>query len=116
MLNSCEREFGQNSVPRLYLSQKKSNWRLATSTIFRDQPFGECVEGLSYFRAKSHAVENAVQKHDFQQSTLGTLVCGKRLLFQGLRKFKDFRRQVGRFVAGAVQNVQLQVERCQPVA
>jgi hypothetical protein len=37
--------------------------------IFRKKPFGKNVEGLSYFREESCAVELAVQTHNFEDST-----------------------------------------------
>jgi hypothetical protein len=46
------------------------------STIFRNEPFGQHVEGLSHFREESYAVESAVQKHDFprQHFALNSIV------------------------------------------
>jgi hypothetical protein len=50
------------SLPVCQSCQKKFNSRPVAPTIFRNDPFGESVEGLSYFRNKSYAVEAAVQK------------------------------------------------------
>jgi hypothetical protein len=38
--------------------------------IFQNDPFGENVEGFSYCGNKSCVIEMAVQKDDFQYSTL----------------------------------------------
>ena len=43
-------------------------------------------------------------------STLCSVVGGKPLAAKRLRKFKKFRRQLGRFGVGAVQNIQLQLD------
>src|SRR5208337_66578 len=75
------------------------------------KPFGEHVEGLSHFRAKNYAVERAVKKHDFEQTTL---LGGKPLLPFRLQKFKNSRRQLCRFVVGAVHGIELQLDRGQP--
>jgi hypothetical protein len=40
------------------------------SIIFRNEPFGENVEGFSHFGDKSCAVERAVQTHYFEDSAL----------------------------------------------
>jgi hypothetical protein len=50
-------------------SDKKFNSRLVVPTVFLDKPFGQNVEGLSYFRDESCAVEPAVQTEDFEDST-----------------------------------------------
>jgi hypothetical protein len=47
-------------------------------TIFRNEPFGENVEGLSHFRDKSCVIKTAVQKHDFEQSTLCNVISSNR--------------------------------------
>jgi hypothetical protein len=80
-----------------------------------NEPFGENVEGLSYCGAKSCAIEAAVQKDDFKNSTLRRVVSCKPLLSKGLRKFKNFRRQLCRFIVRAVQHVLLQLDRREPV-
>jgi hypothetical protein len=43
-------------------------------TIFRNEPFGENVEGLSHYWHKSYVIEGAVQKHDFEDSTLHRII------------------------------------------
>jgi hypothetical protein len=47
-------------------------------TFLRNEPFGKYVEGLSYFRDETCAVELAVQTHDFQDSTLCIVIGDKR--------------------------------------
>jgi len=60
-------------------------------TFFRNEPFGENVEGLSHFGDESCAVERAVQTHDFEDSTLCIVVGGKPLLLPTcLRSSKTF--------------------------
>ena len=49
-------------------------------TFFRKKPFGKNVEGLSYFRDKSCAIEGAVQTHDFEDSTPCVVISSKLLL------------------------------------
>jgi hypothetical protein len=66
--------------------------------------------------AKSCAVEAAVQTDDFEDTTFCRVVGGKPLLTKGLRKFKHFGRQLGRFVAGTVDHIELQFDRCHAVA
>ena len=88
----------------------------ASPTVFQKEPFGENVEGLSHCGDESCVIETAVQKHDFEQSPLCRVVSGKPLIVKGLREFKNFRRQLGRFVMGTVENVQLQLYRGEPVA
>ena len=51
-------------------SRKSSNGVLSPRLFFRKKPFGKNVEGLSYFRDESYAVELAVQTHEFEDSTL----------------------------------------------
>jgi hypothetical protein len=38
------------------------------------------------------------------------------LLPKRLQKFKNYRRQLGRFIVGAVQHVELQLDRGEPVS
>jgi hypothetical protein len=52
----------------------------AAPTFFRKKPFGKNVEGLSYFRDKSCAIEDAVQTHDFEDSTPCVVISSKLLL------------------------------------
>ena len=83
--------------------------------FFRNEPFGENVEGLSHCGGESYAIEYAVQKHDFEQTTLFGVVGGKPLLPYRLHRFKKSRRQLCRFVVGAVHGIELQLDRGQPV-
>ena len=46
--------------------------------FFRNEPFGENVEGLSHCGGESYAIEYAVQKHDFEQTTLFGVVVSIR--------------------------------------
>src|SRR5690606_1060758 len=62
---------------------------------------------------KSCVFEHAVQKHDFEDPTLRSVIGGKPLITKGLQKFKSFRGQL--FVVAAVHQVQLQLDRGQPV-
>jgi hypothetical protein len=55
-----------------------------TPTIFRNQPFGQNVEGLSDGGDKSYVIERAVQKDDFEDSTFCGIAGAKPLLPQGL--------------------------------
>ena len=55
------------------------------SSFFRNEPSGEHVEGLSYLRDESYAVECAARTHDFEDSTLCVVVGGKPLLAKRLR-------------------------------
>jgi hypothetical protein len=41
---------------------------------------------------------STVQKHDFEDAALRGAIGGRPLIPKGLRKFKNFRRQLGRFV------------------
>jgi hypothetical protein len=61
-------------------------------TVFSNEPFGENVEGLSHCRDESCVIEAALQKHDFENSTLCRVISRKPLLAKCLRKFKNFRR------------------------
>jgi len=88
----------QPGFPASDPGQKKFISRLVAPTFFGNEPFGQNVEGLSYFRDKSYAVECAVQTHDFEDPTLCVVVGGKPLLAKRLRKFKHFGRQLGVFV------------------
>ena len=63
-------------------------------------PFGESVEGLSHCGDESCAFEPAVQKYDFQDSSLRRVISDKPLPPKCLRKFKNFLRQLSRFVVG----------------
>jgi hypothetical protein len=47
--------------PNAYAAEEKFHWRPVASTLFRNKPFGENGEGLSYCGAKSCAVECAVR-------------------------------------------------------
>jgi|SRR5579871_2118589 len=80
-------------------------------TFFRKKPFGKNVEGLSYFRDGSCAVEVAVQTHDFEDSPLRIVTGRKTLLAKGLRKFIHLGSQFRRFVVRAVQRVGLELDR-----
>jgi hypothetical protein len=71
-------------VARLLGVQEVVGSNPAGSTVLINKPFGEYVEGLSYCGAKSCAFERAVQQHDFEYSTLGSVIGGNPLLFQGL--------------------------------
>jgi hypothetical protein len=51
----------------------------AVPTFSEKKPFGQKVEGLSYFRDESCAVERAVQTHDFEDSTLCIVTGGNRM-------------------------------------
>ena len=57
-------------------------------TILRNQPFGEYVEGLSYCGAKSYVIEDAVQKHDFEDLTFFWHIGGKPFVRKTLRSSK----------------------------
>ena len=90
--------------------------QIQSSRLFcRKKPFGQNVEGLSNCGDESCAVERAVQKHDFEDSTLCVVIGGKPLLPQCLRKFKNVRRQLGRFIVRAVQHVDLRFDRSETV-
>jgi hypothetical protein len=72
-------------VEALDPGQEKFNSRSVAPTFFRNEPYGENVEGLSYCGDKSCAVERAVQTHDFEDSTLGVVIGGKPLLAKRFR-------------------------------
>jgi hypothetical protein len=95
--------------------QKVAGSNPVTPTIFRNEPFGENVEGLSYCVAKVYAVEPTVQTHDFEDSAFRRVICRKPLLAKRLRKFKHLDRQLGVFIAGTVQNIDLELDRRQPI-
>jgi hypothetical protein len=78
-------------------------------------PFGENVEGLSHCVDDSFAFEPAVQKYDFQDSSLRRVISSKPLPPKCLRKFKSFLRQLSRFVVGAGHHVQSQLDRGEPI-
>ena len=63
-------------------------WELCSNpvapTIFRNEPFGENVEGLSHCGTKSCAVEGAVQTHDFENSAFLVKIRTKPFLTQAL--------------------------------
>ena len=105
------RGVAQLGLERLVRDQEVAGSNPVTPTFFRDKPFGEYVEGLSYFRDESCAVEPAVQKHDFEDTSLGSVVSRKPLLPQRLREFKNFSRLLGCFVVGAVQHRALKWRR-----
>lgn len=58
-------------------------------TIFRNEPFGEYVEGLSHCGANRYAIESAVQKYDFEDPTFFETICTKPFLGKDLRDFKS---------------------------
>lgn len=89
-------------VERRVRDAKAAGSNPVAPTFFRNEPFGENVEGLSHCGDKSYVVEHAVQKHGFEDAALRGVVGGKPLATKGLRKFKNFRRQLGVFVVGAV--------------
>ena len=66
------------------------------------KPFDQNVEGLSYLTNEGYVVESAVQKHDFQDSTLCRVIRPKPQFTKRLRNFKHFHRQFSRFVVRAV--------------
>ena len=70
-------------------SRKETHLGLSSNpvapTFFRNEPSGEHVEGLSYLRDESYAVECAARTHDFENSTLCVVVGGKPLLAKRLR-------------------------------
>lgn len=94
----------------IFAPQKLAFPNLVIPTIFRNEPFGEYVEGLSYCGAKSYVVERKVQTHDLKDTTFFIAISAKPFLPKGLRKFKHFRCQVGRFVVCAVHRVELQLD------
>ena len=61
--------------------QKVAGSNPVTPTIFQKKPFGENVEGLSHCGDESCVIESAVQKHDFEDSTLCSVIGGKPLPF-----------------------------------
>jgi hypothetical protein len=73
-------------------------------TVFRRKPFGENVEGLFHCGIEIYVIEAAVQKHDFEDSTLGGGINDKPLLSKRLKKFKNIGREGCRFVLGAVEH------------
>ena len=82
------------------------------SSTFRDKkPFDDNVEGLSYLWAETSVDESAVQPDDFEDLTFFGVVCDKPSLAKGLRKFKHLGRYLGVFVAGTIQNLQLEHDR-----
>ena len=74
-------------------------------TIFRNEPFGQQVEGLSHCGDKSCVFERKVQTGDFEDSTFGGVVSGKPLLSQALRKFKRLDCNVDGFVPTPAANL-----------
>jgi len=85
-------------------------------TILRNEPFGEYVEGLSYCGDESYVIEHAVQKHDFEYLTFFRDIGGKPFVSQTLGKFKNSARQVGVFVVGTVENVELQLHVAEAIS
>ena len=47
-----------------------------------DKPFGENVEGLSHCGDESYIIEAAIQKHDFEDSTLRGVIGGMEVNWQ----------------------------------
>jgi hypothetical protein len=61
---------------------------------------------IAYRKRRCYAVEHAVQKHDFDQTTVPGIVGGKPLIAKGLQEHRSFRRQFGGFVGqGFLLNV-----------
>jgi hypothetical protein len=52
-----------------YAIPGKFNWCLAALTVFRNQPFGEYVEGLSYCGQRVTSSRAQLKKHDFEYQT-----------------------------------------------
>ena len=98
------------SLPARDSGEKKFNSRLVAPTFFRNEPFGENVEGLSHCGDESCAVEPAVQKHDFKHSTLCIVIGGKPLLANRFRKFKNARRQIRCFMQGPLTDRSLRTQ------
>src|SRR5579871_672015 len=108
---------GRSSVwlERTVRDRKVAGSNPVAPTFCREKPFGENVEGLSHCGDKSYAFEAAVQKDDFEDTTLRRVIGGNPLLPKRLRKFKNFRGQLRRFIVGAVYRVELQLDRGQAV-
>jgi hypothetical protein len=81
----------------------------------RAKPFDEHIEGLSRYRAKTCAIEGAVQTDDFEDSPLRGVIGRNPLISQGLRVFKHFDGQFRVFVVRAVRHVRLELDRGQPI-
>ena len=82
-------------IPRK-ISSKAENSNPVAPTIFRNEPFGEHVEGLSYYRNESCVIEAAVQTDNFKDSSLCRITRLKPFVTKSLRKFKHFDRHATR--------------------
>ena len=60
----------QSGFPTPDASDKKFNSRLVVPTFFRNEPFGEHVEGLSRCGDKGYAIETAVQSRDAEEASM----------------------------------------------
>jgi hypothetical protein len=87
---------------------KRSQVRiLSPRLIFQNEPFGEYIEGLSYYGAKTYVDETAVQKLKIKHLTL--LRHTRRKPFRGkiLRGSKSFGCHVLLFIPRAINSVKL---------
>src|SRR5262249_26034242 len=87
-----------------------------TPTVFSKRPFGERVEGLSYFRDKSCACKLEIQTGNFKQPTLRAIIRRKPFLFPCLRTFKRRERNLALLCPPSVVSVDLDRESRDAVA
>ena len=89
--------------------QKVASSNLVAPTFFRKKPFGENVEGLSHYWAKSYVIETPVQTDDFEDSPLGGIIRRKPFTRKALRKFNRLDGDVRVFVVATVEDFGLQL-------
>jgi hypothetical protein len=55
---SARQSLSQSVFPTTHAGHKKFNSRLVTPTLFRNKPFGDHVEGLSYCEDESYRTQS----------------------------------------------------------
>jgi hypothetical protein len=92
-------------------ASEKFYWRPVASTFFRNESFGEYVEGLSHFGDLRYVIQTKVQTDDFQYSPLGGIIRHKPFLDKGLLQCERLDGNIGGLIVVPVRAIHLHGDR-----